>query len=215
MTYTARLKKSTCLIIYFCIVSFFISAQSSLLEAENSESQDTNVNSTVSSEDNNGQVRKEEKAPLPNGFGLIELGMDLGKVKELLKEDSYFAYRGDPDVSFIPREKQRLIECAGYSFISRGLFQFYEKKLYIISLELNQDRIDFFTMYRTLKGKYGNSGSLSPSKITWSNENIQLSLERPLTVKYIDISVFNKLKKRGKAGEDRQKQSMEEFLDEF
>jgi hypothetical protein len=47
---------------------------------------------------------------LPMGFRSISLGMDLDQVKQALKGDALFRYRGDPDVSFLPQTSQYLIE---------------------------------------------------------------------------------------------------------
>ena len=50
------------------------------------------------------------QAPLPRGYGGIELGMTLDEVKEKLKKNSEFGYHGDRDVSLLPGENRVLIE---------------------------------------------------------------------------------------------------------
>ena len=75
---------------------------------------------------------------VPQGFRGIELGMELERVKELLREDPCFDYRGDPDVSFLPQTFQTLIECTGNSYIERAFFQFHEKRLAIMILVLDR-----------------------------------------------------------------------------
>ncbi|MQY76965.1 MAG: hypothetical protein GH155_04970 [Spirochaeta sp.] len=135
---------------------------------------------------------------LPPGFHGIDLGMELEQVKELLLKDELFYYRGDPDVSFLPLPKQTLIECPGKTYISRAYFQFEQEKLFIMILVLNIKEVDYFSMFTTLSEKYGQPDYLNPSAAVWSSEEIRLSLEKPLTIKYIHLPVFNQLQDQGK-----------------
>ncbi len=151
----------------------------------------------------------------PYGFRNIQLGQQLEEVKEILKKDPLFNYRGDPDVSFLPLPKQTLIECQGNSYISRAYFQFHEDKLYIIILSLDQSKLDYYTMFSTLSGKYGDPDSLSPSDAVWRFDEVRFSLERPLTVKYIDNRVFEDLRDKGRAEEDLRDLSRKNFLKQF
>lgn len=152
----------------------------------------------------------------PEGFRGIKLGMHIDTVKELLFDDPFFDYRGDPDVSFLPTDSQRtLIECPGNSFIQRAYFQFHEEKLYIIIIELNQIKLDYYIMFTTLTAKYGDSTSLDPTEAVWIFTDVRLSLEKPLTVKYIGRKVFEELKESGKAEEDLEELTRKKFLEEF
>lgn len=161
------------------------------------------------------QDQGEPSANLPRGFHGIELGMDLDQVKELLIKDELFYYRGDPDVSFLPTPKQTLIECPGNTYISRAYFQFDKEKLFIMILALNMKEVDYFSMFTTLSEKYGQPAYLDPSAAVWSSEEIRLSLEKPLSVKYIHLSVFNQLRDQGKSKEGILEYYRKEFLKEF
>jgi hypothetical protein len=152
---------------------------------------------------------------LPRGFRGIELGMELATVKELLRQDPLFAYRGDPDVSFLPVARQTLIECPGDSFLKRAYFQFEEDRLFVLILDLDPQRVDWFSVYSTLSGKYGDAQRISPSDAVWQSVEVRLSLERPLTVKYIDLAVFERLQREGRAGEKLKDLSRQQFLDQF
>ena len=71
--------------------------------------------------------------------------MSLDDVKELLQKDTRFGYRGDRDVSLLPGENRVLIETdtsrtAPYSYLDRCWFQFYEDKLYTITINMNRDK---------------------------------------------------------------------------
>ncbi|MBN1696017.1 MAG: hypothetical protein JW881_00765 [Spirochaetales bacterium] len=151
----------------------------------------------------------------PSGFRGITLGMHIDEVKTLLFEDPYFDYRGDPDVTFLPVTEERLIECGGNSFVKRAYFQFNNEKLYIIIIVLDTEKLDYYTLYTTLTGKYGESTLLDPSHVVWHFSDVRLSLEKPLSVKYIDIKVFEELKSEGKMEDDLRSVSRERFLEEF
>ena len=151
----------------------------------------------------------------PRGFRSVQLGMELEQVKQLLIEDPLFDYRGDPDISFLPLPPQTLIETSGSSFIRRAYFQFEEDLLYIIILSMDPDRLDYYTLYSTLSGKYGQPTSLDPTEAVWQFEGLRLSIERPLNVKYIDSKVFEALKEEGQVQEDLWEISKDNFLRQF
>lgn len=154
-------------------------------------------------------------ATIPDSFREIRLGMTLDAVESALEKDPYFNYQGPPDVSMLASPDENLIETSGYSYISRAFFQFYQKKLYIMILMLNPSEISYYTMYTTLVDKYGPSTSLSPGEVVWESPKYRLSLERPLSVKYIDRSVFDRLKAAGKMKQSERSTSREQFLNQF
>ncbi len=135
---------------------------------------------------------------LPNGYRNIKLGMSIDEVKEALKKDAQFGYRGERDVSLLPGENRVLIETdtsrtAPYSFLERCYFQFYDEKLYIITINIKKNKMDHYSIFSSLCNKYGEPQSLNPEKSTWQNESVIMTLERPLTLKYTDKVVFDKL----------------------
>jgi len=156
-----------------------------------------------------------ESAPVAGGFREIRLGMSLDEVKTQLAKDPYFNYRGDPDVSMLLKPDDNLIECDGVSYISRAYFQFHDKQLYTITLVLDPSQIGFYALYTTLTAKYGDPASLSPEEIVWQSDRYRLSLERPLSVKWIDRQSFDQIKEAGKAQESERSLSRDEFLKEF
>jgi hypothetical protein len=151
----------------------------------------------------------------PQGFRDLHLGMSIEEVKNSLLADPLFDYRGDPDVSFLPVPEQTLIECRGNSYLDRAFFQFHENRLYIMTLALDQNRLDYYTLYTTLTDRYGETSSLSPTDAVWLFPAQRLSLEKPLSVKYIDREVFDSLQQAGKAQENLRDLSKERFLEQF
>ncbi|MDC7240683.1 MAG: hypothetical protein PQJ50_10015 [Spirochaetales bacterium] len=152
---------------------------------------------------------------LPMGYGRIMLGMELDQVKELLLTESRFDFRGDPDVSIQRGGNQSLISSRGRSFIDQGFFQFNDSALYLIILNMNPEKIDFFSMQQSLTGRYGDPDELSPEGLYWRNEKVQMSLEYPLTVKYLDLEVFDSFIQEDIRLKSFQEISRTKFLEEF
>ena len=157
----------------------------------------------------------ELSAQEPVSFRGISLGMDLSRVKDVLKADPLFIYRGDPDVSLLPQSSQALIECRGTTYIERAYFQFENEKLFIMILVLNRERLDHYSLFTTLERKYGKPSSLSPQETVWLFDTVRFTLERPLTVKYVERKTFEALLQKGAAQEDLELVSREKFLEEF
>jgi hypothetical protein len=143
--------------------------------------------------------------------------MTVDQVKEALKKTAVFGYRGERDVSLSPGDGQVLIETdatyAPYSFFTRCWFQFSEGKLYIITLNLNSERIDHYSIFSRLCEKYGNPQEISPTKSQWNDSSVFMSLERPLTLKYIDRAAFEKKQSNSNVDKTVREQSRDEFLE--
>ena len=151
----------------------------------------------------------------PSSFRGLSLGMGLDEVKTALKADALFRYRGDPDVSFLPQTSQYLIECEGNTFLKRAYFQFADSRLFIMILVLDTTLLDHYSLFSTLSGKYGPPTSLSPTESVWDSDAVRFSLERPLTVKYVDNKTFKALLAKGGAQTNLEQLSRESFLGQF
>ncbi|QEN07495.1 hypothetical protein EXM22_05640 [Oceanispirochaeta crateris] len=152
---------------------------------------------------------------LPEGYRTILLGMDFEETKNILLRESRFDFRGDPDVSLQKEGTQALISSRGRSFIEHGYFQFHENKLYLIILHMDETKLDFFSLQKSLTEKYGPPVELSPEGMHWSNDKIKMSLEYPLTVKYLDLEVFNSFLDENIRLKSFQEVSRNDFLEDF
>src|SRR5574344_269229 len=137
---------------------------------------------------------------LPEGYSNIKLGMSVEQTKRELIKNSDFGYHGDRDVSLLPSNNQTLIETdaergLGSNFLTQCWFQFNNDKLYIITINVNTDKMDYYSIFTTLTSKYGEPISISPKEAVWKNGNVTMTLEKPLTLKYIDNEEFNSLLK--------------------
>jgi len=153
--------------------------------------------------------------PPPLQFRGITLGMGIDQVKAALKADPLFRYRGDPDVSFLPQTSQYLIECDGLSYLRRAYFQFAGSRLFIMILVLDPFALDHFSLFSALSAKYGPPATLSPEESVWQNSAVRFSLERPLTVKYVDNKTLAALLSTGGAQKDLDQLSRKSFIGQF
>ena len=160
-------------------------------------------------------VRAQVPAAIPDRFTSIVLGSELETVKMLLQAHTLFNYRGDPDISLKPSDKQPLIETQGQGFMSAGIFQFRDERLYSIILRLDEAQIDYFTMYSLFQGKYGEPSYLDPQLSYWEQGGRRLVLEKPVVIKYLDMDTFNQIRAEGAASEGVREYSRKAFLDNF
>lgn len=160
-------------------------------------------------------AQNEEPPPLSREYRNIYLGMPPEEVKELLRSDSWFSYRGEADVSLLERPRASLIDAGGSLFISRGMFQFEDEALSSIVLELNPETVDWFTVFTSLQEQYGDPAEITPQKVWWEDEETRLALERPLTVKYLDLNVFNAALAEQTDRAAWRQTAREDFLNEF
>lgn len=153
---------------------------------------------------------------LPMGYGSINIGMSVEDVKKELKNNSDFGYRGDRDVTLSPSTQEVIIVTDAsknpYSFFTECYFLFVDEKLFSITLNLNQSKIDYHSIFKTLAEKYGNPNSISPKKASWKDSSILMSLEKPLTLKYIDAEVFNKQQENSVVQKNIDEQMRDNFL---
>lgn len=165
---------------------------------------------------------------LPLGYNGVSLGMSVDEVKAELKKHSEFGYRGDRDVSLSPsirgeKNGQKtydvLIETdasyAPVSFFDRCWFQFTDGKLSTITLNLNREKIDHYSVFQKLCEKYGNPQEISPQKSVWSDSNVQMSLERPLVLKYVDRKVFDQRREESTVEKTTTEKMRDNFLEQL
>jgi hypothetical protein len=152
---------------------------------------------------------------LPSSYRGFSLGMSLDELKDALIKDALFTFRGDPDVSFEPSRQEDYVETLGHSFIRRALFQTKEDKVYVMAFTMNTTLMDHYSVFTSLVKKYGEPKSLNPKTAVWEDDNVRLSIERPLTVKYIDKQAFNKVLDESNAQKSEDIRLREDFLNDF
>ena len=157
---------------------------------------------------------------LPHGYKNIKLGMSLEETKENLVKDPDFGYHGDRDVSLIPNSSKTLIETdaekgVGSNFLTRCWFQFSFDELYIITININPERMDYYSIFTKLTEKYGQPDSFDPQSATWKNDEVTMSLEKPLSLKYIDNKIYEQTQNYSNIQASPTEITREMFLEEL
>ena len=157
----------------------------------------------------------ENPEPLPRQYRELSLGMPLDSLKTALTRDGLFLFRGDRDVSFLPVREETLVETTGLSYVRRAYFQLADSTVYIMSFSLDLRLMDHYSVFTAFVKKYGLPAYLNPGEAVWEDDNTRVSIERPLTVKYIDKTVFNRLVENSRLEERQEVFAREEFLNDF
>lgn len=157
---------------------------------------------------------------VPRGYKSIKLGMSFDDTKDALLKDSDFGYHGERDVSLIPGTNKVLIETdseSGYgsTFLKHCWFQFYNEELFIITININTEKMDYYSVFKKLSDKYGEPTSLNPKTATWKNEDTTMTLEKPLSLKYIDNKIFEETQQYSNIEKSASEITREMFLDEL
>lgn len=157
---------------------------------------------------------------ISRGYKTVKLGMSFDETKDALLKDSDFGYHGDRDVSLVPGTNKVLIETdsengLGSTFLKHCWFQFYNDQLFIISININTEKMDYYSVFTTLVKKYGEPTSLSPQNAIWKNDDTTMSLEKPLTLKYIDNNIFDETQNYSNIQKSPNEITREMFLDEL
>jgi len=153
--------------------------------------------------------------PIPRQFRELALGMPLDGLQDSLARDGLFRFRGERDVSFLPVRQETLVETTGSSFIRRAHFQLYDGEVFIMSFTMDTRLIDHYSLFTTFVNRYGQPIILNPSEAVWEDDYTRVSIERPLTVKYVDRTVFDRLREEARVQQDWETIRREDFLAEF
>ena len=157
----------------------------------------------------------EEPEEIPRQFRELFLGQTMDALQAALIRDGLFSFRGERDVSFLPVRNESLVETSGLSFVRRAYFQLTDGTVYIMSFTLDTRLMDHYSVFTSFVRKYGEPVSLSPQEAVWESDDTRVSIERPLTVKYLDKTVFNRLVEEAGTIQRQEYIAREEFLADF
>lgn len=158
---------------------------------------------------------QEADLSLRRGFRAVQLGLTFSEVEDALRSDPAFLYRGQPDVTMSLSDGQEQIDTSGRGYVDRGLLAFHNARLYSLALYLNQQRLDYFQLFEQLQTRYGDPVDLDPRRAMWEDETTRIELERPLTVRYLDLAVFRERRGQTRTREAVEDTTRETFLEEF
>ena len=152
---------------------------------------------------------------LRRGFRDVTLGLPFAQVQERLAADSAFNYRGEPDVSMRLSDGEFVIDTRGRVYVDRGIFQFANGSLYSIALYLDRSHLDYFQVYEQLRTRYGEPTDLDPQRALWQDTATHIELERPLTVRYLDLATFEARRQDQRTLDAAEDVARDQFLQEF
>ena len=164
-----------------------------------------------------GRTADESSDPptLLRGFRDLQLGLSFSEAQAVLRRDSAFNYRGPEDVSLRLSDSRTVIDSPGRGFVDRVLLQFFDESLYIITLYLNRDRLDYFQVFNRMSARYGTPTELNPQMTRWEDAATRITVERPLQVQYLDLATFERVRDSARIEEAIQTELRQEFLDAF
>lgn len=80
---------------------------------------------------------------------------------------------------------------------------------------MNPENIDYYSIYSFLVEKYGEPSVVDQKKSLWEDDRVRFILERPLTLKYIEVSVFKKIIENREKKEALSEKIREQFIRAF
>ena len=73
--------------------------------------------------------------------------------------------------------------------------------------------MDYYSIFTKLTEKYGQPTSFDPQAATWKDDQVTMSLEKPLTLKYIDNKIFEQTQNYSNIEKSPNEVTREMFLD--
>lgn len=133
--------------------------------------------------------------PLPRGYRGYTFGLTRMQVLEKVRKDPRLrAYDADFIEGF-EQENWTVLVTVGLPWFSEVFFLFYKKTLYGVVLVFDRKRYSYYEVLKSLKARYGAPTSLGQQSSVWQDKQVRLQLENTVTLKYLDIQTFQKIKK--------------------
>ncbi|MDR2417546.1 MAG: hypothetical protein LBD79_00655 [Treponema sp.] len=162
-----------------------------------------------------------QNTALPRTFQGISLGMSRDALKATLSENKLFRNKVAQDdlltlIPPSPRDENTLeVDGVPRGFIRRAFFELHDEQVFTMSFVMDTALVDHYSVFMSLVNKYGEPSFLDPKRTVWQSDETWVAIERPLTVKYIDLGVFNVLIAGANAQQSANAQRREDFLNEF
>ena len=124
------------------------------------------------------------------GFMGIYIGMTRDEVLHYADKNNLIHVPKNRDVELFPVEQRKILTLSVNPEIPYMYLQFYNNKLYAITVFFNEKYVDYYTLCEKIEKKYGNYYDLSPEWRKWKVDNIEIRAEKPSVVKYIALKEF-------------------------
>lgn len=124
------------------------------------------------------------------GFMSINIGMLRQQALEAAEKNEMIEVPKNRDVEFFPVEDRKILTLSIKPEVPYIYLQFYNDKLYAITVIFDERYIDFYTLSSSLQDKYGKHSELNPVWREWKVDEIIIKVEKPAVVKYIALKEF-------------------------
>lgn len=154
--------------------------------------------------------------PLENiseGYNGIMLGMKKDVVNKLLENSKEFNLKKEEILNMRLQPDTDIISTEGLSFINYAYFHFYKDELYQIFFLLSEEKIGYYHLLKRLTERFGQPITFSPKKASWSNNKVQIIIEKPCSIKYILVPVWNGLITKDQTSDTVLEKQREKFID--
>ena len=127
------------------------------------------------------------------GFMGINIGMTRDEVLKYSDKNNLIHVPKNRDVELFPVEQRKILTLSVNPEIPYIYLQFYNNKLYAITVIFNEKYVDYYKLCNRLEKKYGKYIDLSPNWRKWKIDKIEIKVEKPAVVKYIALEEFLKV----------------------
>lgn len=124
------------------------------------------------------------------GFMGINIGMSRTEVLNSADENEIIEVQKNRDVEFFPVEDRKILTFSIKPEVPHIYLQFYDDRLYALTLIFNEKHIDYYTLINRLEDKYGAYTDLVPEWRKWKMDEVEIKAEKPAVVKYIALKDF-------------------------
>ncbi|MCG8569387.1 MAG: hypothetical protein MJB14_04540 [Spirochaetes bacterium] len=150
---------------------------------------------------------------LSEGYQEFKLGLSKQEVENLLKTSGDFWGNKKDVIVMRHQPDQQIITVEGKGYIEIGYFHFYEDQLYQIFLVINSEKIGYYSLLKRLTDKFASPKTLDPLSAQWENETVKIEIEKPCTIKYYYLPIWNQLLNSDLSDRKIDQKSRENFVD--
>jgi hypothetical protein len=150
---------------------------------------------------------------LSQGYNGILLGMKKDDVKKILENSKDFNAKKEETLSMRLQPDTDIISTEGLGFINFAYFHFYKDQLYQIYFLISEEKIGYYYLLKRLTQRFGPPQNFNPKKAGWSNNNVQIIAEKPCTLKYIYVPIWNDLIKKDQTSDTVLEVQRDKFID--
>ncbi len=127
------------------------------------------------------------------GFMGINIGMTREEVLNYADKNNLIHVPKNRDVELFPVENRKILTLSVKPEIPWIYLQFYNDKLYAITVIFDKRYVSYEVLCEKIAGKYGSYVDLSPTWRKWEVDGIEIKVEKPAVVKYIALEDFLKV----------------------